>query len=525
MSSFFDRVSAFLETRKGAKRFFLAMLFGFLSALAFPPFNAVPLLWICFPALVFLIKSAKGWGGAFGAGWAFAFGQLVPNLYWIAGALFVDIGQFWWLVPFAVAGLPALFAVYFGLAAMAARPMLSRPTGPLFFAMAWFAADVARGHLLTGFPWDVTGYVWGAVPQILQITSVIGIYGLGLVTLAVVVQGATKKGRCVLVGLTVLVLLFGWGEWRLLQAPKDFVSDSRVRLVQPSVSQGQKWHGADREDRFQNLLALSFNAPSDQPLAAIVWPETAVPFFLSEDVSRRLILASLLGEKTKLITGVVQRAASETHPADIDYFNSLIVIDGSAHIVAGYDKSHLVPFGEYVPFRDYIPLQAIASVGMNFKAGDGVRTLHVKGLPQFSPLVCYEAIFPSEVASRQEPPKLLVNVTNDAWYEGTTGPSKHFLLVRVRAIEEGVPLIRVSNRGVTAMVDAYGRVRARHGGAEPGFVDSDIPVTTVDRTLFGLYGNFAVGALFLCYFIFVFLVLKLRHINHLCFHIIQLILK
>ena len=198
-------------------------------------------------------------------------------------------------------------------------------------------------------------------------------------------------------------------------------------------------------------------------------------------------MAAQLPLGTKLITGSVQR--QRVNENKIEYYNSLIAIDDTAHIVAGYDKVHLVPFGEYMPFRKILPWRVITALGVDFTPGDGQHTLRLTNLPAFSPLVCYEAIFSGEVTDRNDPPQLLINVTNDAWYEHTTGPAQHFAIVRVRAIEEGVPLIRVANRGLSAVVDGYGRIRAKLAADHAGYVDSDVPVANSGRTLFSLYGD------------------------------------
>lgn len=493
MLQFVSIWAKYLRALTGARRYGAAFVFGLMAGLAFPPFNAVAGLWFFFPSLIFLLQGTADKRRAFALGWCFAFGQLVVSLYWIAGALFVDIQQFWWLVPFAALGLPAAFAVYYGFATLVAfRWGLSRLDGLLMFAVLWALADYARGHLFTGLPWDITGYVWGGVLPVMQLVSITGVYGLSLITMALVVLPAglafPLRFRSSL-ALFVLSLVFlagvaAWGHGRLAHAAAAVVPGVRLRLVQPDVDQRHKWRHDERDANFQELIHLSF-APAEKPVTHIIWPETATAFYLTEDENVRRALAGHMQPGQSLLTGVVQRGvAAEGTPL---FFNSLIAIDSQAHVTAGYAKFHLVPFGEYVPYRSLLPFRAVAAVG-DFTPGDGVKTLRVAGLPPFSPLVCYEAIFPGEVARRDDPPELLVNVTNDAWYEGTTGPLQHFAIVRGRAIEEGVPLVRAANKGIDAVVDSYGRIRALSAPDGPGFLDSDLPRALPEKTFYVRWG-------------------------------------
>jgi len=495
-----------LQNLTGWRRCGAAFAFGFLAAFAFPPFNLIPVLWVSFPALVFLLQGAGSWRAAFATGWSFAFGLLVLSLYWIAASMFVDLKSFWWALPFAIAGLPAFFSLYYGLAAVAARRWgMRRADGLFFFALCWFLADYARGHLFTGFPWDMTGYVWGDVLTVLQSASVIGIEGLTLVTLCLAVLPAcfavckTKKSAMILTGLGVITLaaMATAGAWRLETARTESVPNVRLRLVQPRTSQAMKWKPEQRLANFQQLMNLSFASPGDKPVTHIIWPETAVAYYLTEEADIRARIAESMPRDSVLLTGIVRRQ-ERAGQADA-YYNSLIAMDAQGKIVAGYDKYHLVPFGEYMPLRSLVPFPVISALAVDFTAGEGIRTTRVPRLPPFSALVCYEAIFSGDVVERADPPAFLLNVTNDAWYDGTIGPAQHFAIVRVRAIEEGVPLVRVANDGVTGVVDSFGRIESRLGGEQAGFVDSDLPVPLAKHTVmwrcFGLLGPLMAGIL------------------------------
>lgn len=483
-------MAAGLQKLAGPKRYGMACLLGLAAGLAFPPFNAIPLAFLAFPGLILLLKAVARKRQAFALGWCFALGLLTLNMYWIAGALFVDIAQFWWVLPFALLGLPALFAIYYGLAAMlAARWGLHRVSGILLFALLWFAADYARGHLFTGFPWALTGYIWGDLLPVMQLTSLIGVYGLTLLTcLLFVTPLLIRKGKAsslIVAGvLTVFIGGVAWGALRLANAEKTAVPDVRLRIVQTNISQNTKWQAAQRETNFQQLLDTTF-AAADKPITHYVWPETATPFYLQEDPGRRLAIAERMEPNSMLLTGLVRRTLQED--GTVSYHNSLIAMDDRATIVAAYDKSHLVPFGEYFPFRAIMPGGVITALGVDFTPGEGPQTLRVKGLPPFSPNICYEAIFPDTVVARDDPPRLLVNVTNDAWYEHTVGPYQHYLIARTRAIEEGLPLIRVANKGYTAVVDPYGRDWAMVGPEAADHADSDLPEALLHPSLFSQY--------------------------------------
>lgn len=473
-----------LKRLVGFRRLAVAFGFGVLAALAFPPFNLVPILWLSFPALFLLLQSASlTKRSTFLVGWSFSFGLLVVSLYWIAGALFVDIGTFWWALPFAIAGIPAFLASFYGLAVLLPRWWGMQKVSSVFLlAFSWFLADFARSHVLTGFPWDITGYIWGSSLSVLQITRYIGIEGLTFLTLMLAVLPALffvladrrKATLFMLIGVLGLAALYIGGSWRLHFASYDAVPNVRVRLVQPYTEQSLKWDPQKRADNFEKLAALTFSPDGVDKVTHFIWPESATAYYLTEEDSMRAYLADLMPEGSVLLTGIIRRQLHEDKKPS--YYNSLIAMNSQGHVVTGYDKHHLVPFGEYIPFREYLPLPLISTMGQAFSAGDGIRTVRAPNFPPFSGLVCYEAIFSGEVAEKEDPPELLVNVTNDAWYDGTIGPAQHFAIARVRAIEEGLPMIRVSNRGVTAVLDGYGRSWGLTGANKAGYVDSDLPV-------------------------------------------------
>lgn len=486
----------------GWRRYALAAAFGGLATFALPPAGAVPVLLLAFPGLLWLLEGAATRRSAFFTGWCFGFGHFVLGLYWISFALLTDVAKFWWMMPFAIAGLPALLAIFIGLVTLVLhvgcrRLKLSGLARVLAFAMLWTVFEYLRGHVFTGFPWNLIGYSWTAFLPVLQSVAVIGVYGLGLLTVAVASLPAllpdpsesVMRGRASLAVGLVLIGAMGLAGWvRLSQAESATVPGVRLRVVQPAIPQTLKWAPAERARNFERLLELTAEpaAAGAAPVTHVVWPETAVPFFVERDGGARQAMASVTPPGGSIITGA-PRVRVEAD-GENRFWNSLHAVDGSGAVVASFDKFHLVPFGEYMPLRGILPVGGIAAGATDFSSGPGPATLDVPGLPPFSPLICYEVIFPGAVKDSHNRPDWLLNVTNDAWYGKTAGPHQHFEIARVRAVEEGLPLVRAANTGISGIFDGYGRVTAYLGLGERGVVDADLPVA-LPITPYGRFGD------------------------------------
>lgn len=486
----------------GWRRAVAATVLGLVATGALPPIHAVPLLLIAFTGLLWVADGVRSWRGAFGVGWWFGLGHFASGLYWIAHALLVDAARFAWMIPFAVLGLAAGLALFTGAAL--AVVSLSRARGVarvLVLGLAWTAAEWLRGHLLTGFPWNLTGTVWADLPAMMQLSAAVGVYGLGLMTVILAALPATladaataaagiggrplQRWLGVLVGAAVLALIWTGGVLRLADAEDTIVGGVRLRLVQPNVAQSLKWSRDLLESHFNRIVELSQSAPTAR-ITHVIWPETAVPFFLAKDSVHLAAVAAVAPPNGAVITG-----APRTTPQPEAVFrawNSLHAVDHAGRVVATYDKAHLVPFGEYVPLRDVLPLSKIAPGATDFSAGPGPVSLAVPGLPKISPLICYEIIFPGDVVAPDDRPGALLNVTNDAWFGISAGPFQHFAAARFRAVEEGLPLIRAANNGISAVVDPWGRVVVSLGLGRTGFVDSDLPVA-IAPTLYARLGD------------------------------------
>jgi apolipoprotein N-acyltransferase len=482
-----ERWAAWTTRLAGWRRFGFAALMGALAAGALPPIDLTPLLIVSFTFLVWLADRRAGRGDAFLLGWSFGVGFFIAGLYWIGAALLVDIGSFWWLMPFAVMGIPAGLALFTGLALLAANEakiqfQLRGSARILAIATAWVAAEWLRGHVLTGFPWNLMGYAWsGAFPgsdAMLQVTSLVGIYGLSLITVTAAALparlGDFDRGRrwAVVAAVILVAAPMAGGFVRLATAKVNNVPGITLRLVQPSIPETLKNDPEAAVDNLRRLMALS-TEKGHEPISAVIWPEAAAPPFLERNDTLRVDMAAAMPPHALLIVGDVRTDAPPAQPQQI--WNGLVAIDRNGSVAATYDKAHLVPFGEYVPLRDVLPIQKITPGTRDFAAGPGPRTLDLPGLPPVGPLICYEAIFPGGAVEPDNRPGWLLNVTNDSWYGVTSGPFQHFAIARVRAAEEGLPMIRVGNNGVSASIDPYGRVVKRLGLDAIGILDVPLP--------------------------------------------------
>lgn len=496
------RFAAGLAGLAGWRRRGAAFALGLLAVLALPPLHLLPVLLVSLPGLLWLLDGAARKRTAFADGWSFGFGFFVGGLYWIANALLIDPVRFGWMIPFAIGGLSAFFAAYIGLVALVVH--LSGARGAwrvVVLAAAWTLGEWLRGWVLTGFPWNPLATVWTPVEPMMQPAAWIGAYGLSGLTVALFALPAVlvwpgRRRLPLAVAGVVTAAVFVAGAWRLPAGEAPAVPDVRLRLVQPSIPQTDKWRADRRVDNLRRHIALSLRR-GPQPVTHVLWGETALPYALDGANDAELLAAvaeALAGAEggavePALITGVVRRTPPGVEPYQV--WNSLAAIDARGVDRARFDKAHLVPFGEYVPFRDILPIDKITPGSTDFTAGPGPRTVTLPGLPPASPLICYEVIFPGAVADADDRPGWLLNLTNDGWYGVSTGPYQHLATARLRAVEEGLPLVRVANTGISATVDPWGRTVVRLGLQEEGAVDGPLP-RALPPTVYAVWGNWPV---------------------------------
>jgi apolipoprotein N-acyltransferase len=497
----------------GVRRALIAFVAGALSTLALAPLDLWPVMFFIFPVAIWLLDGAAVSGGsgiasAAATGWWFGFGYFLAGLYWVGFAFLVDAKTFGWLMPFAVLILPAGLALFTGAGFALARMLWTRgPVRILTFAAALTATEWLRGHVLTGFPWNAFGYALTSPLALGESVALVGLWGLTLIAIAVFASPAllgddradTPRPWLALTAVaTVLVGLAIYGAVRLVTTPTAYADGVRLRIMQPNLPQDEKFNYGAKQQVMQRYIALSNRAGGPQSsglrdVTHLIWPESAFPFFLTREPDAMAEIARLLPEGTVLITGAA-RADSASTPRSLRAYNSIYVIDHEGSVLSVYDKVHLVPFGEYLPFQrllERLGFMQLTKQQGGFQAGDRRRALEVPRAPKFLPLICYEIIFPHDIVGAGERPGWLVNLTNDAWFGISAGPHQHFQQARVRAIEEGLPLVRAANNGISAVVDPLGRViRSLPLGAE-GVLDSPLPQPAAP-TLYSRTGDWPV---------------------------------
>ena len=440
----------------GGRRALAAVALGAISALALPPFTLVPSLLIALPGLLSLLRGQTLRSAAVTGFW-FGFGQHVPGLYWITDAILIEADTFWWVVPFAVPGLAAVLALFIALPCALASLMPEGWPRVLALAGLWGLADLARQFVATGFPWNPLGSAWempGAVGDwFIQPAALVGVHGLTVLTL--LLASTPALGRRAMIGGFVLVLAWGgFGVWRMGTAllPGPALD---VVLVQGNVPEQAKRSRADAVRNFETHLRLTREGIDRAAghASVVLWPETASPYLLTQDANARAAVAAAAAGPA--LVGSV-RFDEAGRPR-----NSLIAMDGPGPPVSVYDKSHLVPFGEFEP--RWIALSFRAMPGGGFAPGPGPQTVRMNGIPPVGLLICYEVIFPSAVIDGGDRPAWMANITNDAWFGNSSGPRQHLAAARMRAVEEGLPLMRAANTGISAGFDAFGHELGRIG--------------------------------------------------------------
>lgn len=506
----------------GWPRYLIACGAGAVGALAMPPFGAFPVLAVSMSVAVWLLDgtavgSARLSGptlrAAAAVGWWFGFGYFIASLWWLGAAFLVEPDEFAWALPLGVLGLPAGLALFPALGFAAARLLWSHgPARILALAVGLGASEWLRGHVLTGFPWNSFGMALAQNLVLMQTGSLVGLYGLTLLAVALaaapatLATGATARGRFgpSMLALGVLGAMTAYGALRLSGAEPALVAGVKLRIMQPNLPQDAKFRPENRAEIMQRYLTISDRATSPEhsgvaDVTHLVWPESAFPFVLARDQGALGQIADLLPKGASLITGAVRMADALPGESGPQFFNAIQVVGDDGVILDSSDKVHLVPFGEYLPFGralSALGLRQFVHVPGGFEAGTRAKLIAVPGLPPVAPLVCYEAIFPGEVVPPGERPGLMLNVTNDAWFGDTPGPWQHFAQARLRAVEEGLPLVRAANSGVSAVVDPYGRVLGQLGVGVDGVLDSGLPAA-IAPPAFARWGSWAAFLLFI----------------------------
>lgn len=452
---------------------------------AYAPFGVFAFAFIAYGLFFLSAGRASTLLRAFQIGWLFGFGRFLTGMYWTGAAVLTEAEDFWWAVPFAVIGLPAGLALFDALAVVLFKILGGRRGwgAAILFVLLIASGEHLRATILTGFPWNAPVMVWAEWLWMVQLISVIGQNGMNLVVLlwlilpvALFADGRIK-GAIISLGL-ITFLVCSFGVWRIYStAPTQ---DQIVAgLVQPNITQERKWQKESQDDITRKLVHLTQEVIA-QGAEVIVWPETALPFFLDENQFFSSLIRQNLSSEHLLFTGAVRR--SENRDGSYNYYNSLQLWRGTGELLSVADKHKLVPFGEFLPFQatlEALGLQQLTRLRGGFTAGPKDAMLQDHLGRRYVSLICYEAIFPrpENVAAR-----LLINVTNDAWFGKTAGPHQHLAQARLRAIETGVPIIRSANSGISAAYDGLGQTLGEVGLGKAGIsvfaMPKPIPVIT-----------------------------------------------
>ncbi len=508
------------------QKYLLAFFLGIFSTLAMPPVSFWPILFITFPILIWLIDDVVFAENKSSTtrirkldksqlkqitfiGWSFGFGYFLVSLYWLGSSFLVEPEKFGWLLPFAVTLLPACLALFYAIPIMIGS--LFWTTGPerlIIFSLGIFTADWLRGHILTGFPWNLIGHSLTGQLELMQSVSLFGLYGLSAIaalifsTPALLLPSKNEKpedseknfslkaSTIAPLAFSALVLLglYGFGFHRIQkEGASKFLKDIELVLVQPNISQRDKVDLKKRPSALLKTIELTETLPeldkNKFTQRLIIWPETAIPFALNRSPTILKRLDEMLAEGSTLISGAfhVENREQLKNKNNYQVYNSLFVVNHRGEVETIYDKHHLVPFGEYLPFPQlfrWLGLKAIADERGGFKIGPEPAPLKLKNAPSFLPSICYEAIFPLPADTAQKGAKWLLNISNDGWFGQTVGPYQHLHQVRLRALETGLPMIRSVNGGVSAVFDGIGRVVKKTNLNKAEIVTSKLPTTS-----------------------------------------------
>lgn len=502
------------------KRWLYLVIMGALTSLALPPAFLVPFIFITFPILYIYTEYSRSAKDAFFVGWWFGFGYWLIGIYWVAFSILTEADKFWWLVPFAVIGLPMMLAVYTGIATVVTYLVpRQRWQKILVLAVMWVLSEMLRSYVIAfytlyGFPWNYIGYVWNVTNYTMQLGSVIGIFGLSLLTMIIALLPALavtikeEKGEYIIsymgiykvmaVILTIIIIHSGFGVYRIHTTRLTMFEDMNIRLVQPNQTEHHKWHPVKKRAVVRKHIEMS-QAPGAEKMQAIIWSESSVPYAIEENKEVMDEIKKAIPEGGILLTGAMRGERDESGEYK-NIYSTLHAIDNEGGIRGVYDKYRLVAFGEYIPFRWMLPIDSIVG-GTDFSKGPGPQTMITNRILPFSPLICYDAIFPQSVVNKGKQADWMLNITNDAWFEKrlqltkdttlqlSTGPYQHFQMVRMRAVEQGISIVRVANTGITANITPLGQVVGSIPLGKEGILDTNLIAPLATKTIYSRTGD------------------------------------
>lgn len=467
----------------------LTFVTGAISGLVFAPIFFMPGLF-AIALLCYQVEKAKNWQEASIIGFIFGFGHFLTGMYWISIGVTVYIDEFWWAIPFALFGLPIILAFF--TAATCGLAFLTNKYSyyQFIFCISWVFCEWLRSWLFTGLPWNLMGYALAFSDSLIQLASVVGIYGLSFFTVYIsssfypIFSKDYHKLKIFLVNSLILTLSISlYGFCRLHNNPTSFI-DVKIRLVQPSIPQVAKW---DEQEFWKNLDLLIRLSQEPGDVDLIIWSEAALVVPYNYEPIKVKILQMLENKQAILITGGVTH--NNKVGEDLEIYTSLYALNPEGNQLFEYHKSHLVPFGEYMPLKKILPLKKLTPGILDYTEGDRRLVNLDRYHLTIKPLICYESIFPNFARTSNKVANLIINVTNDTWYGNSSGPYQHLHISRMRSIENGLPMVRVANNGLSAIIDPVGRIIQFMALNEVGYIDNLIPSKLPYKTLYSQFGD------------------------------------
>lgn len=465
---------------------FPMFMLGAILSTAFAPLFFVPSL-LALSFFAYYLKGLTSKLDAFKYGMLFGFGFFVTSLYWLAIGVSVYIEEFWWAIPLAVTILPMFLSLFWGIFAVTGWCFRSKEYYPFYLSVIWVFLEWVRGWIFSGFPWNLVAYTISFSEILIQISSVVGPYGISFI-ICYIMFGAyelfdeKKHLAYFITTLTIICIWFCYGEYRLRHNPTKY-TNILVRLVQPSIQQTDKWEA----DKFYQNLHKHINysiAATEKVPDITIWSEAALTVSHKVDYIKDAIREAVLHKDGALVFGGVY--SELLRGEEYNLYTSMIAVNSEGDDLFLYHKSHLVPFGEYIPLRRFLPFKKLTAGLQDYSRGKFAEVAKLNDLI-IRPLICYEAVFPDEV--RGVPADVMFNITNDAWYGNSSGPYQHFYNVRFRAVENGIPLIRVANNGISSIIDSYGRIVGKTALNQNTILDGYIPDKVNNFTSYFRYGN------------------------------------
>lgn len=478
---------------------------GWLAVAALPPFHLLPVLFVSIPLLLWLINQNPAGKQAFRLGYYFGFAFFAFGLSWVNNALLLDAASFGWLVPIVFISSGLFFGLFIAIPAWLCRYFKTPAAQYLSFAALWVIFEWLRSFFLTGFPWNLLGTALIFSDSLIQAASIGGTYLLSLFLLLstgapflwLAHRSRKSLAAAICIPLLIFAGLWSFGAWRINAHPYQ-PSETTIRIVQPAIPQTLKWNPAALEKNLDKHIKLS-QLPGAENIDAVIWSETAFPYPLELDIYHRGLLQYAIPPRGRLITGAIRYQIIDDE--NYNAYNSMFIINSQNQIEAYYDKSHLVPFGEYIPLREYLPewIRPIANTIGTFKSGNGPEVISLPGFPSLGGLICYEIIFPHQIVDPHARPQWIANLTNDGWYGDSAGPWQHLAASRLRATEEGITIARAAGSGISALISPLGTIIAQIPLHKEGIIDAKLPRQPQFSTTYGRCGNTI--PLFLCMFL------------------------